>query len=135
MSPATPDARRGDSVGRAPNVSPVDELRKGTLLGCGRVRALGPVPAVLAAARARRGRGARAPDVWSLVVVAVLVAPAARPAVARPARDRHRLARLAVAAVAVAVDWGLYIYGVTSDQDVETALGYYINPLVRVFSV
>jgi chloramphenicol-sensitive protein RarD len=32
----------------------------------------------------------------------------------------------------LAVNWGVYIYGVTSDRVVETSLGYFINPLVTV---
>lgn len=36
------------------------------------------------------------------------------------------------ASTAIAVNWGTYIYGVTSDRVVETALGYFINPLVSV---
>jgi chloramphenicol-sensitive protein RarD len=39
---------------------------------------------------------------------------------------------LTAAAVVLAVNWGIYIYGVTSDQVVETSLGYFINPLVTV---
>jgi chloramphenicol-sensitive protein RarD len=39
---------------------------------------------------------------------------------------------LAVAAVGIAVNWGIYIYAVNSGQVVEAALGYFINPLVTV---
>ncbi|MBB4674412.1 EamA family transporter RarD [Crossiella cryophila] len=35
-------------------------------------------------------------------------------------------------AVLIAINWGVYIYGVTSGQVVETSLGYFINPLVSV---
>ena len=71
--------------------------------------------------------------VWSLVVVAVLTV------VLRRWRDvlalRHRprtLAGLALAAVLIGINWGVYIYGVNSDQVIETSLGYFINPLVSV---
>jgi chloramphenicol-sensitive protein RarD len=71
--------------------------------------------------------------VWSLVVVAVLVqVTRAWPAVRSVVADRNKLWRLTVAAVVLAVNWGVYIYGVTSDQVVETSLGYFINPLVTV---
>jgi chloramphenicol-sensitive protein RarD len=71
--------------------------------------------------------------VWALVVVAVMVQvrhgwPSVRAVVA----DRAKLWRLTAAAVVLAVNWGVYIYGVTSDQVVETSLGYFINPLVTV---
>ena len=39
---------------------------------------------------------------------------------------------VAGASLAIAVNWGTYIYGVISDRVVETALGYFINPLVSV---
>ena len=32
----------------------------------------------------------------------------------------------------IAVNWGVYIYGVNSGHVVETSLGYFINPLVTV---
>jgi chloramphenicol-sensitive protein RarD len=70
---------------------------------------------------------------WSLVVVAVLLAVTRRTALLREVvRDRRRLARIAVAAVVLSVNWITYIYGVTSDQVVETSLGYFINPIVTV---
>ena len=39
---------------------------------------------------------------------------------------------VSAAAVLIAINWGTYIYGVTSGQVTETALGYFINPLVSV---
>ncbi|MDX6199811.1 MAG: chloramphenicol-sensitive protein RarD [Actinomycetota bacterium] len=71
--------------------------------------------------------------VWSLVVVALLVQVTRRwPAVRAVVADRGRLARLTAAAAFLAVNWGVYIYGVTTDRVVETSLGYFINPLVTV---
>ena len=71
--------------------------------------------------------------VWSLLVVAALVQALHRwPDLREVLRDRRRVARLALAAVLIAVNWGTYIYGVTSEQVVETSLGYFINPLVTV---
>ena len=70
---------------------------------------------------------------WSLLFVALLLAALRRgPAVRAALRDRHQVLRLAVAAVTVAINWGAYIYGVTSGQVVETSLGYFVNPLVTV---
>jgi chloramphenicol-sensitive protein RarD len=46
--------------------------------------------------------------------------------------DRRRMRTLAAAAAAIAVNWGFYVYGVNSGQVVETALGYFINPLITV---
>ncbi|RZT88484.1 chloramphenicol-sensitive protein RarD [Pseudonocardia sediminis] len=39
---------------------------------------------------------------------------------------------VAAAAVFIAVNWGLFIYGVSVDLVVEAALGYYMTPLVSV---
>ena len=41
-------------------------------------------------------------------------------------------ATVTAAAVFIAVNWGLYIYGVSVDLVVEAALGYYMTPLVSV---
>jgi chloramphenicol-sensitive protein RarD len=71
--------------------------------------------------------------VWSLVVVALLLALRRRWAWVRPLlRNRRQLLLLAAAAVAITCNWGTYIYGVNSDQVVETSLGYFINPLVSI---
>ena len=70
---------------------------------------------------------------WSLVVVAVLLAATGRLGTLRAVlADRSRMARLTLAAVVIAVNWGTYIYGVTHDRVVETSLGYFVNPIVTV---
>jgi chloramphenicol-sensitive protein RarD len=40
--------------------------------------------------------------------------------------------RVALAAILIAVNWGVYIWAVAQGHVVEAALGYYINPLVTV---
>ncbi len=47
-------------------------------------------------------------------------------------RSPRTLGLLAIAAALVAVNWTTYVYGVLSDQVVDTALGYFVNPLVTV---
>src|SRR5437764_726627 len=64
----------------------------------------------------------------ALVVVGAQKAAAVRAVV----DDRRRLAQLSVAAVLLCINWGTYIYGVTSGHVVEASLGYFINPLVTV---
>lgn len=70
---------------------------------------------------------------WSLVFLALLLALGRRwewlPTLLR---DRRRMAKLAVAAAAIALNWGVYIWAVNSDQVVEASLGYFVNPLVTV---
>ena len=45
-------------------------------------------------------------------------------------RDRRAMLWLALASVAVAVNWTVFITAVTSGHVVETALGYFINPIL-----
>ncbi|WBB65418.1 EamA family transporter RarD [Micromonospora sp. WMMD812] len=71
--------------------------------------------------------------VWSVVFVALLLAALRNIGFLRALARRPRaLAAIAAAAALIAVNWGTYIYGVNSDRVVETALGYFINPLVVV---
>ncbi|MFE9691687.1 EamA family transporter RarD [Micromonospora sp. NPDC005806] len=71
--------------------------------------------------------------VWSVVFVALLLAAMRNIGFLRALARRPRaLAGIAAAAALIAVNWGTYIYGVNSDRVVETALGYFINPLVIV---
>jgi chloramphenicol-sensitive protein RarD len=70
---------------------------------------------------------------WSLLVclLVLTVVRGWRP-VRQLVHTPRRLLLLGVAAVFIAANWGIYIYGVNSDQVVETSLGYFINPLVTV---
>lgn len=68
---------------------------------------------------------------WSLVVVLVLLAARRNWSWLRALRPR-RLALLALAALTVTVNWGVYIYAVNSGHTIEGSLGYFINPLVSV---
>ncbi|MCM0678611.1 EamA family transporter RarD [Micromonospora phytophila] len=71
--------------------------------------------------------------VWSVLFVALLLAAVRNVGFLRALLRRPRaLAGIGVAAALIAVNWGTYIYGVNSDRVVETALGYFINPLVVV---
>jgi chloramphenicol-sensitive protein RarD len=47
-------------------------------------------------------------------------------------RERVLAARVVAAAVLIASNWGIYIWAIANDHVVESALGYYINPLVTV---
>ena len=69
--------------------------------------------------------------VWSLAFVGALLLLRRRAVHTLP-RDRRRLSLLTAAAVAIAVNWGLYIWGVNHHHVVETSLGYFVNPLVTV---
>ena len=71
--------------------------------------------------------------VWSLVVVAIVLALGRRWSWLRPLlRDRALTTRLAAAALLITVNWVVYIWGVNHGHVVESSLGYFINPLVTV---
>jgi chloramphenicol-sensitive protein RarD len=71
--------------------------------------------------------------VWSLVVVVAVLALRRHWAwVKEMVRQPKKLALLTLAAIFVTVNWGTYIYAVNTGHVVESALGYFINPLVNV---
>jgi chloramphenicol-sensitive protein RarD len=71
--------------------------------------------------------------VWSVVFVSLLLAAMRNwRFLGRLVRDRRLLGGVSLAAVLIALNWGTYIFAVNSDRVVETALGYFITPLVTV---
>ncbi|MFT4188794.1 MAG: EamA family transporter RarD [Aeromicrobium sp.] len=71
--------------------------------------------------------------VWSLGVVAILLTVTGRWSQFRAIFTQPRLLALLLgASVVIAVNWGVFIYGVTHERVIETSLGYFINPLVTV---
>ncbi|MCB1245665.1 MAG: EamA family transporter RarD [Acidimicrobiia bacterium] len=71
--------------------------------------------------------------VWSIPVLAVILGTQRRFREFRTAFvDRHVLATTALAAILLCINWGVWLYAVTSGQIVEASLGYFIIPLVSV---
>jgi chloramphenicol-sensitive protein RarD len=69
--------------------------------------------------------------VFCFVIVAVLLA--VRREVGGIRRlERGTVLRLCAAGIAIAVNWGVYIWGVNNGHVIETSLGYFINPLVTI---
>ncbi|MGW0175817.1 EamA family transporter RarD [Rhodococcus sp. NPDC003322] len=68
---------------------------------------------------------------WTLVVMFAVAAVVGRLSRLRTLTLRSALMVVAAAA-AISINWGVYIYGVTSGRVVEAALGYFVNPLVSV---
>lgn len=71
--------------------------------------------------------------IWSLVAVSPVVYftgrwPEVRAALASPSI----ILRIALSALIIGGNWGLYIWAVTQGHVLEASLGYYINPLVNV---
>ena len=69
--------------------------------------------------------------VWSLAFLVVVLALTTGFRWVRTLPLRTLL-QLGAAGVLVTVNWGVFIYAVTHDHVVDSALGYYINPLVSV---
>ena len=69
--------------------------------------------------------------VWSLVFLGLILALQQRLSELRKL-PRRQVLGLLLTAVLLSTNWGLYIYGVNTNQVVETSLGYFINPLVSV---
>ncbi|MBH0780128.1 EamA family transporter RarD [Nocardia bovistercoris] len=69
--------------------------------------------------------------VWTLLLVLIVLTIGGR------LRELRGIAKrtwwlAAAASAAISVNWGTYVYGVSSGHVVECALGYFVNPLVTV---
>jgi chloramphenicol-sensitive protein RarD len=70
---------------------------------------------------------------WSVPIAGVVLIVLRRTADLRRALATPRmLAMAAVTAALLSVNWGLYVWAVLNDRALDTALGYYINPLFSV---
>jgi chloramphenicol-sensitive protein RarD len=70
---------------------------------------------------------------WSVLFIAVVLSAMRNwRFLARMVRDTRLLLGVVAAALLIGVNWATYIYGVNSSRVVETALGYFITPLVIV---
>lgn len=47
-------------------------------------------------------------------------------------RNRRALRFLVPSAILITFNWGIYVYAVSIDRIIETAIGYYLNPLVSI---
>lgn len=131
-NPATPGKRSAGDAGSGK--APRSESSRGLLYGLAAYGIWGVLPLyfiILVPAGAVEIVANRI--VWSLLFCAILLTATRswRPAVTA-ARNPRILATLTVAAVLIAGNWLIYVYGVTSGQAIEAALGYFINPLVSV---
>ncbi|GIF65419.1 protein RarD [Asanoa ishikariensis] len=110
------------------------ELRKGYLFGLGAYLLWGFMPIYIKQLHQAGSVEILAHRVvWSVVLVALILLALRRGKQLLALLKRPRaVAAIAFAAMLLAVNWWMYIYGVNSDRVVETALGYFINPLVTV---
>jgi chloramphenicol-sensitive protein RarD len=71
--------------------------------------------------------------IWSVVFLGVLVLVWRKTAEVRAVLRQGRiLAALLLTASLLTANWGFFIYGVASEQVVQTSLGYFLNPLVSI---
>lgn len=72
-------------------------------------------------------------SLWALVFAALLMAVLGRREIAeRTFYSRRNLTVAALSGLAVAINWGAFIWAVSHDQVLQSSLGYYISPLVSV---
>ncbi|GEL96325.1 EamA family transporter RarD [Cellulomonas composti] len=108
--------------------------RRGLTAGIGAYVLWGLLPlyfTVLAPATADEVVAHRA--VWSLLFCCLLlVVTRSWRAFVVVLRDRRTLGLLALAAVLLATNWLVFVFGVQSGHVVDASLGYFVNPLVTV---
>ena len=70
---------------------------------------------------------------WSVPIAGVVLLAIGRTADIKAAfRSPRTLALAALTASLITVNWGIYVWAIAADRTVETALGYYINPLMSI---
>jgi chloramphenicol-sensitive protein RarD len=71
--------------------------------------------------------------IWSVPIAAAVLIWLGRTAdFMRAIRSRRMLGMAALTALLISVNWSIYLWAIIADRTVESALGYYINPLVNV---
>ena len=72
--------------------------------------------------------------IWSVPIAGAILIWLGRTSDIRTALQTPRtLAMGAVTAALITLNWGIYVWAIGADRALETALGYYINPLFSVF--
>ena len=70
---------------------------------------------------------------WSLPIAGAVLLLIGRTAdIAAALRSPRTLLMAALTAALISLNWGLYVWAIAVDRALETALGYYINPLVSI---
>jgi chloramphenicol-sensitive protein RarD len=72
--------------------------------------------------------------VWSVVVLAVLLSVMHRWATVGPLLRGRRAVNIGLTSIALATNWTTYVWCVTHDRVIETALGYFLAPIGLVLA-
>lgn len=71
--------------------------------------------------------------IWALPFTMLVLLALGRTADAwRIFEQPRNLAIMFLCACVISINWGLFVWAISTDRTIETALGYYINPLVTV---
>ncbi len=75
---------------------------------------------------------------WRMICAAVVMAVIVTvrqswPTIGRALSTADGIGRLAIAAALLATNWGSYVWAVSNDRVIETALGYFLAPLLTMF--
>lgn len=72
--------------------------------------------------------------VWSVPLAGLVLVWLGRTADIKAAlRSPRMLAMATLTAVLITINWGIYVWAISVGRTIETALGYYINPLFSIF--
>lgn len=72
--------------------------------------------------------------IWSIpIAAAVLIWLKRTEELKNAIRDPRMLAQAALTASIISFNWGVYVWAIGTGRALETALGYYINPLFSIF--
>ncbi|MEL6361528.1 MAG: EamA family transporter RarD [Pseudomonadota bacterium] len=70
---------------------------------------------------------------WSVPFGAIILSYRKQwPEVIRAVRQRKVILMLTISAIAISLNWLIYVWAVANDRVLEASLGYYINPLMYV---
>lgn len=71
---------------------------------------------------------------WSVpIALAVLIVRRRTDDLRRALTSARMLAMASVTATLISINWGVYLYSIQTGQVLDSALGYYINPLFSIF--
>lgn len=70
---------------------------------------------------------------WSLPVAGILLFYLGRTGDILPTlKNPKKMGVLFITATIISINWGIYVWAISVDRTIESALGYYINPLISV---